>query len=56
MVMLRKFKNVQEQWGGSSDIIDHWLDKRQHVIVEYCKLAALQPCTTKAAVSELPSP
>lgn len=54
--MLRKFKNVQEQWGGSSDIIDHWLDKRQHVIVEYCKLAALQPCTTKAAVSELPSP
>lgn len=32
--MLRKFKNVQEQWGGSSDIIDHWLDKRQHVIVE----------------------
>ncbi|EGZ6802839.1 sigma D regulator [Vibrio cholerae] len=56
MVMLRKFKNVQAQWGGSSDIIDHWLDKRQHVIVEYCKLAALQPCTTKAAVSELPSP
>lgn len=54
--MLRKFKHVQEQWGGSSDIIDHWLDKRQHVIVEYCKLAALQPCNTKATVSELPSP
>ncbi|ENO8417484.1 sigma D regulator [Vibrio mimicus] len=56
MVMLRKFKNVQDQWGGSSDIIDHWLDKRQHVIVEYCKLAALQPCANKTAVSEFPSP
>ncbi|EKO4007284.1 sigma D regulator [Vibrio fluvialis] len=56
MVMLKKFKRTQEQWGGSSDVIDHWLDKRQHLIVEYCKLAALQPCATKAAVTELPSP
>ncbi|MDE1515935.1 MULTISPECIES: sigma D regulator [Vibrio] len=54
--MLNKFKHVQDQWGGSSDIIDHWLDNRQHVIVEYCKLAALQPCSTKTTISELPSP
>jgi len=54
--MLKKFKKTQEQWGGSSDVIDHWLDKRQNVIVEYCKLAALQPCASKASVSELPSP
>lgn len=54
--MLKKFKRTQEQWGGSSDVIDHWLDKRQRLIVEYCKLAALQPCSTKAAVTELPSP
>jgi len=54
--MLKKFKQTQEQWGGSSDVIDHWLDKRQHVVVEYCKLAALQPCASKTALSELPTP
>ncbi|MDW6018240.1 sigma D regulator [Vibrio plantisponsor] len=54
--MLKKFKQTQEQWGGASDVIDHWLEKRQHVVVEYCKIAALQPCASKASVSELPSP
>lgn len=54
--MLNKFKQVQEQWGGSSEVIDHWLETRQSLIVEYCKLATLQPCTTNSAVSELPSP
>ncbi len=53
--MLHKFSNVQEQWGGSSEVIDHWLSMRQDLIVEYCKLAALQPCTAKSAISELPS-
>ncbi len=53
--MLKKLKRTQEQWGGSSDVIDHWLNTRQTLIVEYCKLAALQPCATKANVSELPS-
>jgi regulator of sigma D len=53
--MLHKFSNVQEQWGGSSEVIDHWLSTRQDLIVEYCKLAALQPCAAKSAISELPS-
>ncbi|AAO09673.1 Rsd/AlgQ family anti-sigma factor [Vibrio vulnificus] len=56
MVMLKKFKQTQEQWGGSSEVIDHWLETRQSLIVEYCKLAALQPCSTKSNVLELPSP
>ncbi|HHC6589525.1 TPA: sigma D regulator [Vibrio parahaemolyticus] len=55
MVMLKKFKQTQDQWGGSSDVIDHWLETRQSLIVEYCKLAALQPCS-KSNVLELPSP
>ncbi|WP_061011065.1 Rsd/AlgQ family anti-sigma factor [Vibrio sp. CUB2] len=55
MVMLKKFKQTQDQWGGSSDVIDHWLETRQSLIVEYCKLAALQPCS-KSNVIELPSP
>ena len=53
--MLKKFKQTQDQWGGSSDVIDHWLETRQSLIVEYCKLAALQPCS-KSNVIELPSP
>ncbi|CCN35922.1 putative Regulator of sigma D [Vibrio nigripulchritudo SO65] len=53
--MLNKFKQVQEQWGGSSEVIDHWLDTRQSLVVEYCELA--KPQTVKvAAVSGLPSP
>ncbi|MBO7912314.1 Rsd/AlgQ family anti-sigma factor [Vibrio splendidus] len=57
MVMLNKFKQIQEQWGGSNEVIDHWLETRQSLIVEYCKLAALQPSSSKAtAITELPSP
>ena len=52
--MLNKLKRTQEQWGGSSEVIDHWLDTRQILIVEYCKLAALQP--SKKSVDKLPTP
>ena len=54
--MLKKFQQTQEQWGGSSEVIDHWLETRQLLIVEYCKLAALQPASQKAALSSLPTP
>lgn len=54
--MLKKLKKTQEQWGGSSDVIDHWLNKRQVLIVAYCKLANLQPSAAKATIAELPSP
>ena len=53
--MLKKFRNTQEQWSGSSEVIDHWLEMRQQLIVEYCKLASLQPCAQKSTVLELPS-
>ncbi|NVD07670.1 sigma D regulator [Vibrio sp. JPW-9-11-11] len=56
MVMLNKFKKTQEQWGGSSEVIDHWLETRQSLIIEYCKLAALKPCSSKQALSSLPTP
>ncbi len=54
--MLNKFKQVQEQWGGSSEVIDHWLETRQALIVEYCKLGSLQPAHAQSNVVELPSP
>ncbi|MDC0612166.1 sigma D regulator [Vibrio sp.] len=55
--MLNKFKRVQEQWGGSSEVIDQWLDDRQRLLVTYCKLATTQPnaASAKAGVTELPS-
>lgn len=54
--MLNKFKQTQEQWGGSSEVIDHWLETRQELIVEYCKLAALKPTQSKSGLSSLPTP
>ncbi|WP_086981786.1 sigma D regulator [Vibrio aphrogenes] len=55
--MLNKLKQTQAQFGGSSEVIDHWLDTRQHLIVEYWKLAALKPTAhKKAALTKLPSP
>lgn len=54
--MLKKFQQTQEQWGGSSEVIDHWLETRQSLIVEYCKLAALQPASQKTPLSSLPTP
>ncbi|MBF9001280.1 MULTISPECIES: sigma D regulator [Vibrio] len=54
--MLKKLKKTQEQWGGSSDVIDHWLAKRQELIVAFCKLAYLQPSAAEVSIAELPSP
>ncbi|MDN2480076.1 sigma D regulator [Vibrio agarivorans] len=53
--MLNKFKQTQAQWGGSSDVIDHWLETRQSLIVEYCKLANLQPSSNTQSLSTLPT-
>lgn len=50
--MLKKFKQTQQQWGGSSEVIDHWLDTRQTLLVEYCHLAT---ATTLPAPNELQS-
>ncbi|GLT13036.1 sigma D regulator [Vibrio algivorus] len=55
--MLNKLKQTQAQFGGSSEVIDHWLDTRQNLIVEYWKLAALKPSHhKKTAIEKLPSP
>ncbi|MEZ9629582.1 sigma D regulator [Vibrio breoganii] len=55
MVMLKKFKQVQQEWGGSSEVIDHWLETRQALLVEYIKLAALQPSSSPSNVITLPT-
>ncbi|WP_064601599.1 Rsd/AlgQ family anti-sigma factor [Photobacterium sp. J15] len=45
--MLSKFEQVQKQWGGTSDVIDHWLMSRQQLLIDYCKLAGLPPFDQK---------
>lgn len=54
--MLNKFKSFQQQWGGSSEVIDHWLDTRQVLIVEYCKLGMPSPSANKKPIECLPTP
>ncbi|CAM3785225.1 Regulator of sigma D [Vibrio aerogenes CECT 7868] len=53
--MLNKFKRTQEQWGGSNEVIDHWLDTRQSLLVKYCRLVTKQPNSTRNTISELPT-
>ena len=37
--MLEDCKSAQERWGGVSDIIDRWLQERQDLLVQFCKLS-----------------
>ncbi len=41
--MLSKFEQVQQQWGGNSDVIDQWLLNRQQLLSDYCRLVGLPP-------------
>ncbi|MCE2594663.1 sigma D regulator [Motilimonas cestriensis] len=41
--MLTKLEQAKQEWGGTSHIIDNWLNDRQKVLVEYCELAGLPP-------------
>jgi regulator of sigma D len=36
--MLESCKSAKERWGGVSDIIDRWLNERQHLIVLFCTI------------------
>ncbi len=51
--MLTKLNKFQEQWGGNSDVIDHWLFTRQELLVKFCKLAGLPPFNS--SIPTLPS-
>lgn len=36
--MLDNCQSARERWGGVSNIIDRWLEERQHLLVQYCEL------------------
>lgn len=41
--MLTRLEQAQQQWGGSLNAIDNWLNERQEVLVCYYQLAGLTP-------------
>jgi len=41
--MLTKLEQAQQAWGGNHNAIDHWLEERQKLIVEYCKIEGVPP-------------
>jgi len=41
--MLDKIEQAQQQWGGSNELIDTWLNKRQELIINYCQIAGIPP-------------
>lgn len=53
--MLNSLKQTQQQWGGQSEVIDHWLDMRQDLLVSYYNLAVLKPNVLKGKMVKLPS-
>ncbi len=36
--MLEYCETAKERWGGVSNIIDRWLQERQDMLVQYCKM------------------
>ncbi len=46
--MLTQLKKIQQQWQGTDQVIDTWLDERQALLVSYCQLAGLPPFLREA--------
>jgi regulator of sigma D len=34
---------TKDKWGGQHKIIDKWLEDREHLLIDYCKLSGLPP-------------
>ncbi|WP_094751556.1 sigma D regulator [Psychromonas sp. CD1] len=51
--MLENINKAREEWGGTLNVIDSWLAKRQKLVVLYCQLAGTSPAQQKKR--ELPS-
>ncbi|RTE85709.1 MULTISPECIES: sigma D regulator [Gammaproteobacteria] len=41
--MLRRNEEAKQRWGGQDQSIDRWLEERQLLLIQYCKLAGLPP-------------
>lgn len=45
--MLEGCKSAQERWGGVHKLIDNWLNARQGLIVQFCRLSASKPLSAE---------
>ena len=41
--MLRRNEQAKKRWGGANKTIDHWLEERHVLLINYFNLAALPP-------------
>ncbi|WP_298445855.1 sigma D regulator [uncultured Ferrimonas sp.] len=47
--MLTKLEKAVTAWGGSSKLVDQWLNSRRELLINYCQLAGLPPYNNDAA-------
>lgn len=52
--MYNRLQHARQQWGGNLTAVDNWLEERQQLIVNYCKMAALPPFDKHQAGTTLP--
>ncbi|WP_299789976.1 sigma D regulator [uncultured Shewanella sp.] len=54
--MLRQLEKAEQKWGGSNTLIDHWLNNRRKLLVNYCQIAGIPPYeSTEKSLPELTS-
>lgn len=41
--MLSRNSDAKQRWGGQDTALDRWLEERQSLLVQYCRLAGLPP-------------
>lgn len=47
--MLRRNESARQRWGGHHQALDHWLEERQQLLVQYFQLAGLPPYEASSA-------
>lgn len=41
--MLKQLEKAEQRWGGANSLIDHWLNNRRKLLINYCKIAGMPP-------------
>ncbi len=41
--MLKQLEKAERKWGGSNTLIDHWLNNRRQLLINYCQVAGIPP-------------
>lgn len=49
--MLTRWKNARQQWGGTSQIIDQWLERRKQLISQFIALPTVEIATLEDKLS-----